>query len=29
MTQEEKEPTKILSTHGGPFNPKTVLRRFS
>ncbi|MGB8707933.1 MAG: MBL fold metallo-hydrolase [Dehalococcoidia bacterium] len=24
-----KKPTKIYCTHGGPFNPKSVLRRFS
>jgi glyoxylase-like metal-dependent hydrolase (beta-lactamase superfamily II) len=24
-----KKPSKIYSGHGGPFNPKTVLRRFS
>jgi len=24
-----KKPTKIYCTHGGPFNPKAVLRRFA
>jgi glyoxylase-like metal-dependent hydrolase (beta-lactamase superfamily II) len=24
-----KKPTKIYCTHGGPFNPKSVLRSFS
>jgi hypothetical protein len=24
-----KKPSKIYCTHGGPFNPKAVLRKFS
>jgi len=24
-----KKPAKIYCTHGGPFNPKSVLRKFS